>query len=184
MRRADNKNGGANELDPAIWCPRSEACRILSTSKQTILRWKDPVSFRMVSKREPGGRLRWYVHVADVERKRLERLGPTLHEVEKFVVYELRRGQRPDQIIESDLHRVTLGDVERIRDHAARLAGGVWIDPDTSSELRALLSTDAITPAVLLAHVRSMVARIESMTARLTGARAKSPTEPTNGSNE
>jgi hypothetical protein len=66
-------------------------------------------------------------------------------------------------------HPVTLGDVERIRDRDARLSGGFVVDAATTSELRHLFNLEAISGALLVAHVRALRQRIDVLSARLNG---------------
>jgi hypothetical protein len=162
------KKGREKSLDPAVWIPRREAARILSISVQTILRWEGP-RFRMTSTTDSVGRLTWFVNAADVERVRLERLGPTMHELEAYVLGELTRGTTPSEIVRSS-HRVTLEDVERIRDLDARLSGSCIIDPITASELRHLLDLEALTATSLIAAVSAVISRVEMLACRLNGA--------------
>ena len=160
--------GRETRLDPTVWIPRREAARILSISLNTVLRWEGP-RFRITSTRDSAGRIVWFVNAADVERARLQRLGPTMHELESFVLSELARGSSASAIVRSN-HHVTLADIERIRDHDARLSGACVIDPVTTSELRQLLGAEAINASSLLKHVTDLVARVEMLTARLNGA--------------
>jgi hypothetical protein len=164
------QKGRESSLDPAVWIPRREAARILSISLNTVLRWEGP-RFRITSTRDSGGRIVWFVNAADVERARLQRLGPTMHELESFVLSELARGSSASAIVRSN-HHVTLADVERIRDHDARLSGACVIDPATSSELRQLVGAETLNASSLLKHVAALVARVEMLTARLNGATA------------
>jgi hypothetical protein len=118
-------------------------------------------------------RIKWFVHAADVERVRLQRIGPTMHELESFVLTELAAGRTASEIVRSG-HQVTLGDVERIRDLDARLSGGFVIEAANASELRQLLNLEAISGAILLAHVRALWQRIDVLSARLNGAKIDS----------
>src|SRR5689334_21055706 len=117
MARRERVPDRGNTLDPATWIPRREAARILNVSLPTILRWEGP-RFRIKATRDKRGRLAWFVAAADVERVRLERLGPTMHELEAFVLSELAAGRDVSEIVRSGPH-VTLADVERVRDMSA-----------------------------------------------------------------
>lgn len=132
--------------------------------------------FRVTSTRDSIGRRSWFVNAVDVERVRLERLGPTMHELEAFVLSELARGTTPSAIVRSN-HRVTLEDVERIRDLDARLSGASIVDPATSSELRQLLDIKVLTASALLTGVSNLVARVEGLAARLNGGAAHEKVE-------
>jgi len=168
MAKSDKAIARADRLDPATWLPRREAARILNISLPTILRWEGP-RFRIKATRDKRGRLAWFVCAADVERVRLERLGPTMHELESFVLSELAAGRSASEIVRSG-HHVTLGDIERVRDLDARLSGGFVVDAAIAHELRQLLSVDSMTAEALLAHVRALVRRNDLMSARLNGA--------------
>src|SRR6266436_1484927 len=140
-----------NKLDPATWIPRKEAVQLLKVSLPTILSWAGP-RFR-VAQVKTKARIKWFVHAADVERVRLQRIGPTMHELESFVLTELAAGRSASEIVRAG-HQVTLGDVERIRDLDVRLSGGFVVDAATSSELRHLLNIEAMSGPLLLAHIR------------------------------
>ncbi len=168
MARSEKQKGREQPLDPATWIPRREAARILNVSLPTILRWEGP-RFRIASTRDKWGRLSWFINAADVERARLERLGPTMSEIESFVLSELAAGRTASEIVRAG-RRVTLDDVERIRDQDARLSGGLVLDPATSHKLRELLGVEAMTSQLLLAHVRMMTRTIDVLTGRLYGA--------------
>lgn len=157
-----------NKLDPAMWIPRKEAARILKVSLPTILSWAGP-RFR-VAQVKTKSRIKWFVHAADVERVRLQRIGPTMHELESFVLAELAAGSSASEIVRSG-HQVTLGDVERVRDLDARLSGGFVVDAAVASELRQLLGVASLDAPYLLAQVRALIARTDLLAARLNGAK-------------
>jgi hypothetical protein len=168
MARSETQKGREQPLDPATWIPRREAARILNVSLPTILRWEGP-RFRIASTRDKWGRLSWFINAADVERVRLERLGPTMSEIEVFVLSEIAAGRTASEIVRAG-HRVTLDDVERIRNQDARLSGGLVLDAVTMRELRDLLNVESMNGALLLAHVRAMMRTINVLTGRLNGA--------------
>jgi len=176
MGRPDNQKPRAEKLDPATWIPRREAARILNVSLPTILRWEGP-RFRITSTHDSAGRVAWFVNAEDVERVRLERLGPTMAEIEAFVLTELAAGRTASEIVRAG-KRVTLADVERIRDQDARLSGGLTIDTATARELRQEFAADFINGATLLAHVRALRQRTDALTGRLNGARLGDIEEP------
>jgi hypothetical protein len=167
MGAANKGKTRPNRLDPATWIPRKEAARILKVSLPTILSWAGP-RFR-VEQVKTRSRIKWFVHAADVERARLQRLGPTAHELESFVLSELAAGRTASEIVRAG-HHVTLGDVERIREQDARLSGGFVVDAATALELRQLLGVDAINGRTVLAHMRAKIQRIDLLSARLNGA--------------
>jgi hypothetical protein len=121
MGRPKDQKARDEKLDPATWIPRREAARILNVSLPTILRWEGP-RFRITSTRDKWDRIAWFVNADDVERVRLERLGPTMAEIEAFVLTELAAGKTASEIVRAG-RRVTLADVERIRDQDARCRG-------------------------------------------------------------
>jgi hypothetical protein len=168
MGRPDKQKPRAEKLDPSTWIPRREAARILNVSLPTILRWEG-ARFRITSTRDNAGRVAWFVNAEDVERVRLERLGPTMAEIEAFVLTELAAGKTAGEIVRAG-RRVTLADVERIRDQDARLSSALVIDSATARGLRQALGVDALDPPLLLAHVQSMRHRIDSLVARMNGA--------------
>jgi hypothetical protein len=177
------------ELDPAVWMPRGEAARILHVSRMTISRWESQ-QLRATSTIDPWGRTTWFVNVADVERLRLERLGPKMAELESLVLSELEEGKTAINIVRTHPH-VTLEDVQRIRDLASHLSGALIVQPAEASELRVLLDANVVDGPSLVRHVRALVERVEMLAARLSGAlstdgndgRAKSLTStPTIGS--
>src|SRR5258705_6184414 len=157
MGAATKEKTRPNRLDPATWIPRKEAARILKVSLPTILSWAGP-RFR-VEQVTTRSRIKWFVHAADVERVRLQRLGPTAHELESFVLAELAAGRTASEIVRAG-HQITLGDVERIREQDARLSGGFVGDARTSIELRQLLGAEAMNGSMLLAHVRGLGRRV------------------------
>jgi len=156
-----------NKLDPATWIPRKEAALLLKVSLPTILSWAGP-RFR-VAHVKTKARIKWFVHAQDVERVRLQRIGPTAHELESFVLTELAAGRSASEIVRSG-HQVTLNDIERIRDLDARLSGGFVVDAATTSELRHLFNVEGISGPLLIAHVRALRQRIDLLSARLNGA--------------
>jgi hypothetical protein len=135
--------------------------------------------FRMKTTKHPGdGTLRWFCHREDVEQTRLERLGPRLWELERYVLESLIEGKRAAEIIQGRTH-ITLADVERIRDQDARLSGACVLDAECVRELRQLLDIEAMTGRLLVLHVRALVERVE----RLAAMRARRSTPPeANGS--
>ena len=168
MGRPDKQKTRTEKLDPAVWISRREAARILNVSLPTILRWEGP-RFRITSTRDASGRVSWFVNAEDVERVRIERMGPTMAEIEAFVLSELAAGRAASEIVRGG-RRVTLADVERIRDHDARLSGAFVVDGVTGHELRQLFAVDALNAALLVAHVRALCHRVDTLTARLNGA--------------
>jgi hypothetical protein len=170
MGRPDKQKTRAEKLDPAVWIPRREAARILNVSLPTILRWEGP-RFRITSTRDQAGRVAWFVNAEDVERVRLERLGPTMAEIEAFVLTELAAGKTASEIVRAG-KRVTLADVERIRDQDARLSGALVLDTATVLALRAAFDLNQISGAVLLKNARALVQRVHTLAARLNGATA------------
>jgi hypothetical protein len=114
-------------------------------------------------------RIKWFVHAADVERVRLQRIGPTMHELESFVLAELAAGRTASEIVRARDH-VTLGDVERIQEQDARVSGGFVVDARTTFALRQLLGAEVLNGPMLVAHVRALVNRVETLVARLSGA--------------
>jgi hypothetical protein len=167
MGRPDKQKARAEKLDPATWIPRREAARILNVSLPTILRWEGP-RFRITSTRDNAGRVAWFVNGEDVERVRLERLGPTMAEIEAFVLNEVAAGRTASEIVRAG-RRVTLADVERIRDQDARLSGAFIVDAATARELRQEFALDSMNGALLLAHVRALRERADALAARLNG---------------
>ena len=139
----------------------------MKVSLPTILSWAGP-RFR-VEQVTTRSRIKWFVHAADVERVRLQRLGPTAHELESFVLAELAAGRTASEIVRAG-HQITLGDVERIREQEARLSGGFVVDARTTLELRQLFGAESMNGSVVLAYVRALVTRVEVLTARLNGA--------------
>jgi hypothetical protein len=168
MGRPEKQKARDAKLDPATWIPRREAARILNVSLPTILRWEGP-RFRITSTTDKWDRIAWFVNADDVERVRLERLGPTMAEIEAFVLTELAAGKTASEIVRAG-KRVTLADVERIRDQDARLSGAFVVDAATARELRRTLGADVLSQTLMLTHVQSMRRRIDSLVARLNGA--------------
>ena len=176
MGRPDKQKTRTEKLDPATWIPRREAARILNVSLPTILRWEGP-RFRITSTREKSGRVSWFVNVEDVERVRLQRLGPTMAETEAFVLSELAAGRTASEIVRAG-RRVTLADVERIRDQDARLSGSCVVDVPTARELQQILGVPSIDGGLLLAHVRALRQQLDVLAARLNRATI-APTQAT-----
>jgi hypothetical protein len=173
MGRSDTQKARAEKLDPATWIPRREAARILNVSLPTILRWEGP-RFRITSTRDNSGRVAWFVNADDVERVRLERLGPTMAEIEAFVLSELAAGKTASDIVRAGM-RVTLADVERIRDQDARLSGACVVDAATARELRQMFAAESMTGPLLLTHVRALWQRIDYLAARLNSIEMTPP---------
>lgn len=161
------ENLRASKLDPATWIPRKEAARILKVSLPTILSWAGP-RFR-VTEVKTKERIRWFVHAADVERVRLQRVGPTVHEVEAFVLSELAAGRTAREIVCAG-RQITLGDVERIRDQDARLSGAFIVDTVAAAELRQTFNVETLGAASLVAQIRMLRQRVDLLSARLNGA--------------
>lgn len=160
------------------WIPRREACEILQVATSTLMSWRG-ARFRMKTTNHPGdGTIRWFCHRDDVERVRLERIGPRLWELERYVLESLLAGKRAAAIIQGHTH-VTLADVERIRDQDARLSGACVLDRECVRELRQLLDIEAMAGPALVLQVRALVERVE----RLAAMRARRSTPPeANGS--
>jgi hypothetical protein len=130
MGKTEREKTQLEKLDSATWIPRKEAARILKVSLPSILSWAGP-RFR-VREEKNRSRIRWFVHADDVERVRhRQRLGPTMSELESFVLTELAAGRTASEIVRAG-RQVTLGDVERIRDQDARLSGACIIDATTA----------------------------------------------------
>lgn len=167
MGKTEREKTRHEKLDSATWIPRKEAARILKVSLPTILSWAGP-RFR-VKEEKSRSRIRWFVHADDVERVRLQRLGPTMSELESFVLSELAAGRTASEIVRAG-RQVTLGDVERIRDHDVRLAGACVIDAETARELRQIFGMNSMSASLLLAYVRALRQRADTLAARLNSA--------------
>jgi len=167
MSETERKKTRPKKLDSATWIPRREAARILKVSLPTILSWAGP-RFR-VREENSRSRIRWFVHADDVERVRLQRLGPTMSELEAFVLSELAAGRTASAIVRSG-RQVTLADIERIRDLDARLSGACVIDATTACELRQIFGIGSMSASLLLAHVRALRQRADALAARLNRA--------------
>jgi hypothetical protein len=163
------KSKRQSSIDFAVWLPRREAAQILQVSRQTILNWQGS-RFRVMSQTNPRGQKVWFVHREDVERERLRRLGPTTHELEVFVLSALAEAKSASEIVRSG-HGVTLADVERIREHEARLSGACVLDATTMRELRGVLGIDSVDGRTLLERVREIAERASVFAARLRGGK-------------
>lgn len=180
MAKPTNAAKRKKPIDHAVWIPRREAAKICQVSPQTILSWEGP-RFRVYEHYDKNNRKGWYVHRDDVERMRLERIGPKLYELERYVLTELAKGKNAGEIVREG-NRCTLGDVERIRDQDARLSDACVIDGATMRELRALLGAERLDPPLLLDAVRLVVERVNDLVGRLHAAAViHSPTSPMNG---
>ena len=167
MSKTDVDKTRREKLDSATWIPRKEAARILKVSLPTILSWAGP-RFR-VREENSRSRIRWFVHAEDVERVRLQRLGPTMSELESFVLTEIAAGRTASEIVRSG-RQVTLADIERIRDQDARLSGACIIDATTARELRQIFAIESMSAPLLLAHVRALRQRADALAGRLNSA--------------
>lgn len=157
------------------WMPRREACQLLQSSVTTLRNWEGK-RLRVKHARATDGTTRVFYHRDDVERVRLEKLGPRQWEIERHVLDALAQERSPNAIIH-ELSHVTLADVERIREHDARLSGACIIDAASVRELRQLLDVEVMTGAALVAHVRALVQRVEYLAGRLATRPAR-PSEP------
>jgi hypothetical protein len=92
-----------------------------------------------------------------------------MSELESFVLSELAAGRTASEIVRSG-RRVTLADVERIRDQDARLSGAFLVDAHAARELRQIFGVDAMHGGLLLAHVQSLRLRLDTLVARLNRA--------------
>lgn len=153
-----------NELDPATWMPRGEAARILHVSRMTISRMQGR-QLGSTSIRDESGRTVWFVNVADLERVRLERLGPRMAELEALVLSELAQGRTASEIVRGNNRHVTLEDIQRVRDLDAHLSGAIVVHPAEASELRQLLDASVFDGPSLVQHVRAVVERLEMLAA-------------------
>lgn len=158
------------------WMPRREACQLLQSSVTTLRNWEGK-RLRVKHARSTDGTTRVFYHRDDVERVRLEKLGPRQWEIERHILDALAGERAPSAIIH-ELSHVTLADVERIRDHNARLSGACILDPASVRELRQLLDVEVMTGAVLVAHVRALVERVERLAGRLAMRQARHSSEP------
>lgn len=165
----------------AAWMPRREACEVLNSSRSTLRAWEGK---RFRAKRVGRGRdVRVYYHRDDVERTRLDKLGPRQWEIERAVLSSLDAGDSPFQIL-ARLSHVTLGDVERIRDHDARLSGACIVEREHVRELRQLLGVEMFRGETLVAHVRALVLRVEKLAVSRTNRTSEPPPpKAANGSN-
>ena len=161
------------------WIPRREACELLQVSKTTIRSWEGK-RLRATSRTTSDGTIRWFYHRDDVERARLDRLGPRQWEIERHVLTSLAEGRRPFEIIHEVTH-VTLADVERIRDHDARLSGACIVEAECVRELRQLLDLETVNGRMLVLHVRALVERVERLAA-MRLRRSAPPESAANGS--
>jgi hypothetical protein len=175
--RSSRQKGRQKSLDPAVWIPRKEAARILNISLPTVLRWEGP-RFRITWTLDASGRKLCFVNAEDVEHVRLERLGPKMDELERYVLAGLAAGRTPSEMVR-DGHRVTLEDVQRIRDLDAQLSGAFTVQPAEASELRQLLDVDVVDGSSLVRRVREVVVRAEMLAFRLGGS---APARPDSGS--
>jgi len=166
--RSLKQKGRGKSLDPAVWIPRKEAARILNISLPTVLRWEGP-RFRITWTRDPSGRKLCFVNAEDVERVRFERLGPKMDELERYVLAGLAAGRTPSEMVR-DGHRVTLEDVQRIRDLDVQLSGAFTVHPDEAVELRQLLDLPTIDGRLLVTRVLDLVSRVERLAMRATNA--------------
>lgn len=174
------KRGRPSDL--VAWMPRGEACQLLQASVTTLRNWEGK-RFRVKrTAATTDGTSRVYYHRDDVERVRLEKLGPRQWEVERHVLDALAQGRTPSTILHEVTH-VTLADVERIRDHDARLSGACILETAEVRTLRQLLDVEQMTGAVLVAHVRAVVERVERLAEKLASLRHSRRSEPPKTSN-
>ena len=174
-KTAGKKRGRPSNL--VAWMPRGEACQLLQASVTTLRNWEGK-RFRVKRTRATtDGTERVYYHRDDVERVRLEKLGPRQWEIERHVLDALAAGRTPWAILHEVTH-VTLADIERIRDHDARLSNACILDPASVRELRQLLEVEAMTAPVLVAHVRAVVERVERLAEKLASLRQTRRSEP------
>lgn len=173
------KRGRPSDL--VAWMPRREACQLLQASVSTLRAWEGK-RFRVKWARATDGQPRAYYHRDDIERVRLEKLGPRQWEVERHVLDALAEGRSPSAILHEVTH-VTLADVERIRDHDARLSGACVLATGEVRELRQLLDVEQMSGAVLVAHVRAVVERVERLAEKLASLRHSRRSEPPKTSN-
>jgi hypothetical protein len=125
---------------------------------------------RATSTRDESGRTVWFVNVADLERVRLERLGPRMAELESLVLAELAQGKTASEIVRANSRHVTLEDIQRIRDLDAHLSGAIVVHPAEASELRQLLDASVVDGPSLVRHVRTVVERVEMLATRVATA--------------
>ena len=173
-KTAPKKRGRPSNL--TAWMPRREACELLQASVSTLRDWEGK-RFRVKWARSTGGKPLAYYHRDDIERVRLEKLGPRQWEIERHVLDALAAGKTPWAILREVTH-VTLADVERIRDHDARLSNACILDGASVRELRQLLELEAMTAPVLVAHVRAVVERVERLAEKLASLRQSRRSEP------
>lgn len=173
-KRSGEKRGGRANL--VGWMPRREACELLQSSITTLRGWEGK-RFRVKRSQSPDGSPRVYYHRDDIERVRLEKLGPRQWEIERHVLDALADGRTPMVILREVTH-VTLADVERIRDHDARLSNACVLDPASVRELRQLLELEAMTAPILVTHVRAVVERVERLAEKLASMRQSRRSEP------
>lgn len=173
------KRGRPSDL--VAWMPRREACQLLQASVSTLRAWEGK-RFRVKWSRSTSGQPWAYYHRDDIERVRLEKLGPRQWEVERHVLDALAKGRSPSAILHEVTH-VTLADVERIRDHDARLSGACIVETADVRALRQLLDVEQMTGPVLVANVRAVVERVERLAEKLASLRHSRRSEPPKTSN-
>ncbi len=135
------------------WIPRHEVEALLGVSSRTLRRWEGP----RLRVRRFDGRRTAYVHRDDVERLRSARAGHTMHKKELAVLEGLRAGKSHLDIMRET--RLTLEDIERIRDLDARFDGGFVVDGRTAALLCDELELEQINSLALLAAVRKLIDR-------------------------
>lgn len=167
--------------DLVAWMPRREACQLLQSSITTLRNWEGK-RLRTKRSRSTDGTERVYYHRDDVERVRLEKLGPRQWEIERHVLEALAAGRSASAILH-ELTHVTLADVERIRDHNARLSGACVLETAEVRLLRQLLDVEHMTGAVLVANVQAVVERVERLAEKLASLRHSRRSEPPKAQN-
>jgi DNA-binding transcriptional MerR regulator len=168
------KRGRPSDL--VAWMPRREACQLLQASVSTLRAWEGK-RFRVKWSRSTDGQPRAYYHRDDIERVRLEKLGPRQWEIERHVLEALAAKRTPNAILH-DVTHVTLADIEKIRDHDARLSGACILEAGEVRELRQLLDVEMMTGPALVLHVRAVVERVERLAEKLASLRQSRRSEP------
>jgi DNA-binding transcriptional MerR regulator len=173
------KRGRPSDL--TAWMPRREACKLLQCTVSTLRAWEGK-RFRVKRVKATNGSPFAYYHRDDIERVRLERLGPRQWEIERHVLDALAAGKTPNAILHEVTH-VTLADIEKIRDHDARLSGACVLEVGDVRALRQLLEVEQMTGPALVANVRAVVERVERLAEKLASLRHSRRSEPPKAQN-
>lgn len=159
------------------WLSSRAAATILRMTPRQLRHLEGP-DFHLGRFVGPNGTPSWWALAEEVEKKRIERLGPTEYDREKIVLTELAEGKTAQQILLG--HKdIRLSQIEAIRESAARLSDAIVISGQALSRVRQIFGAEIASAEELVREIETMVRENRRMAADLLRPRSRSNDGPT-----